>query len=67
MDQQHGEEFAALPGEVNALGWQREQSCHCLSMYISQYHQIMSGQENDTLNIYTDGYVRHKKVSSQLS
>ncbi|MDM7999665.1 MAG: Ig-like domain repeat protein [Dehalococcoidia bacterium] len=62
--QQHGREFAALPGgQLGGYGWIEDQSCQYQSVGIGQYHPILSGYAplsgyatTQLLSINVDGF-----------
>jgi sugar lactone lactonase YvrE len=63
--QQHGNDFSILPvpeeadgnfRTVTGYGWAEDQACSANSVYIENYHQILSGQNRGTPSINVDGY-----------
>ncbi|MBN1314336.1 MAG: hypothetical protein JXA42_02670, partial [Anaerolineales bacterium] len=57
FDQQHGYEYRALPGSrVDGYGWVEDNSCFNASLYISEYHQVLSGFKRSSLTSKIDGY-----------
>ena len=56
MAQQHGYDFAALPGGLEGYGWNEDQSCHARSVVITAPHPGFSGQDSDVLDVSIDGF-----------
>ncbi|MCX8066687.1 MAG: PKD domain-containing protein [Anaerolineae bacterium] len=57
LAQQHGYEYGALPGgQVSGYGWTEDNSCFAASLYLSQWHPILSGFTQPTLDAHVDGY-----------
>jgi len=54
--QQHGYEFAALPGNVSGYGWLEDQSCQYNSVGIATYHPIFARQTSEVLSVNVDGF-----------
>ena len=55
--QQHGYEYAALPGgEVNGYGWNEDISCFQAALRMETWHPILAGFNRDTLTVHVDGY-----------
>ncbi len=58
LAQEHGREFAALPGEPAGYGWLEDTACFTKAFYIEQYGQFLSGQHivQGTSDAEVDGY-----------
>jgi parallel beta-helix repeat protein len=57
FSQQHGDEYAALPGgALTGYGWLEDQSCQFASVAIDAYHPIHAGQTRSTLDLNVDGF-----------
>ncbi|MBN1593962.1 MAG: hypothetical protein JW941_12030, partial [Candidatus Coatesbacteria bacterium] len=57
FDQQHGSDYRILPGgSLDGYGWSEETSCFSASLYLSEYHQVLSGFTAQTLDSSVDGY-----------
>ncbi|MCK4667242.1 hypothetical protein KAU33_10860 [Candidatus Dependentiae bacterium] len=55
--QQHGYEFSILPGGgVKGMGWREDEGDHIYSVYIDEYHQVLSNLTEYIVNIKVDGY-----------
>ena len=54
--QQHGSDFAALPGAPTGFGWFEDENCQANSIYINELSAIFNGQTTATLNAVVDGY-----------
>lgn len=55
--QQHGYEYAALPGgEVNGYGWNEDISCFQAALRMESWHPLLAGFDRDTLTVHVDGY-----------
>jgi len=55
--QQHGYEYAALPGgEVNGYGWNEDISCFQAALRMESWHPLLAGFNRDTLTVHVDGY-----------
>ncbi|MGB9775993.1 MAG: CARDB domain-containing protein, partial [Anaerolineae bacterium] len=85
LAQQHGYEYAALPGAsplpglgegpglalsaaegVRAYGWSEDNSCFRASLYLSQWHPILSGIPRATLDAHVDGYFTSVPTDTQV-
>jgi len=65
--QQHGYEFSALPGgQLGGYGWSEDNSCFAASLYISQWHPILSGFDRATLDAPVDGYLSTLPQDAQV-
>jgi hypothetical protein len=57
FDQQHGRDYAALPGgALSGYGWAEDNSCFAASLYISQWRPALAGFDKTTLDAPVDGY-----------
>ncbi|MBN1643116.1 MAG: hypothetical protein JXA09_17920 [Anaerolineae bacterium] len=59
--QQHGTHFTALPApaggdRLGGYGWREDNSCFSTSLYLSNYHPVVSGLTKPTLDAHVDGY-----------
>ncbi|MFN2189396.1 MAG: RHS repeat-associated core domain-containing protein, partial [Candidatus Promineifilaceae bacterium] len=59
--QQQGIQFSALPvpasgDTLGGYGWREDSSCFRTSLYLSNYHQMLSGFSKPTLDAHVDGY-----------
>jgi len=51
--QQHGYEYAALPGgEVNGYGWNEDISCFQAALRMESWHPLLAGFNRDTLTVH---------------
>lgn len=66
MAQQHGYDFAALPGGIGGYGWAEDQSCHAQSVVITASHPIFAGQDTDVMDVSIDGFFTAWPGDSQL-
>jgi ligand-binding sensor domain-containing protein len=58
FSQQHGYEFAALPGgEVGGYGWSEDISCSGASLFMETWHPILSGFGTMDVRAHVDGYL----------
>lgn len=65
--QQHGYEYGALPGgAVGGYGWTEDNSCFAASLYLSQWHPILSGIPRATLDAHVDGYFTSVPTGTQV-
>ncbi len=55
--QQHGADFAPVPGGLTAIGWDEDSSCFRASAYFPQYDQALSGFDHPSINALVDGYL----------
>ena len=56
LSQQHGYQYAAIPGGLSGYGWLEDQSCYINSAYIDTWHPMLAGQTRSTPSINIDGY-----------
>jgi len=57
LAQQHGYEFTSLPGgQLDGYGWAEDNSCFDASLYVSEYHPLLSGFSSPTLTAGVDGF-----------
>jgi tripartite motif-containing protein 71 len=56
LSQQHGYQYAAIPGGLSGYGWLEDQSCYINSSYIDTWHPVLAGQTRSTPSINIDGY-----------
>jgi PKD repeat protein len=57
FSQQHGYEYGALPGgELAGYGWSEDNSCFHSSLYLSEYHAVLSGFDENRIDAHVDGY-----------
>src|SRR3989339_962596 len=54
--QQHGYDFAILPGNISGYGYQEDQLCQSNSVYINEVSPIFNGQSRPNLDCNVDGY-----------
>ena len=54
--QQHGYDFAILPGNISGYGYQEDQLCQSNSVYINEISPIFNGQTRPNLDCNVDGY-----------
>ncbi|MDD3627187.1 MAG: hypothetical protein PHV06_07695, partial [bacterium] len=67
FSQQHGYEFSALPGgEVSGMGWREDQACHTYSVYLEEYHPVLSSLTNSLVNCNVDGYFTSYPENSKI-
>ncbi len=68
--QQHGYEWDALPvpeGETLAgYGWSEDQSCHNQSVYLDEWHSVLSGQHRLTPDMNVDGWFKKWPKDAKL-
>ncbi|MCI0398884.1 MAG: hypothetical protein L0322_28680, partial [Chloroflexi bacterium] len=67
FDQQHGSEYSVLPGGgLDGYGWAEDNSCTLSSLYIRNYHQIVSGFSDAVLDSNVDGYFTSLPAGSDV-
>ncbi|MDJ0838775.1 MAG: carboxypeptidase regulatory-like domain-containing protein [Acidobacteriota bacterium] len=61
-----GEDYGALPLELDGFGWQEDQSCHNASMRIAMDHPCLSGQDSEFLDISCDGFFSRRPDNAAI-
>ena len=57
LSQMQGYEFGALPGgEITGYGYQNDQQCFTNAANIDNWHQVLSGQSESSLDLNIDGF-----------
>jgi len=65
--QQHGYEYAALPGgEVNGYGWNEDISCFQAALRMETWHPILAGFNHAELTVHVDGYFSAWPADAQV-
>ena len=67
FSQQYGNEYSILPGgKVNGYGWQQDMSCYSSSLYLSNWHPILSGFDTAYMSSNVDGYFTNFPENSKI-
>ncbi|MCZ7382636.1 MAG: right-handed parallel beta-helix repeat-containing protein [Candidatus Methanoperedens sp.] len=56
FDQQVGFDYNSIPGNLEAFGWQQDQSCQYGSAAMTSFHPILSGQLSTISSFNVDGF-----------
>lgn len=66
LAQQHGYEYAPLPGYVDGYGWLEDQKCVLEAVFINEYSHMFAWINTNTLSINADGYFTEYPENSTI-